>query len=122
MVDPDLLWSPFGLRSLSKTSPLYETHNTEHDPPYWRGSIWVNMNYLALAALHHYSQREGPYREKAFKVCLFFILVRLKLRKRKCGDDIFLKYSCHYLFDKTANRTSIVVRKRKTEAPQKCSF
>lgn len=53
--EPDLLWTPFGLRSLAKTSPLYGKHNTEHDPPYWRGSIWININYLALAALRHYS-------------------------------------------------------------------
>ena len=52
---PELLWTPFGLRSLARTSPLYGKHNTEHDPPYWRGSVWININYMALAALHRYS-------------------------------------------------------------------
>jgi len=64
----DLLWTPFGLRSLAKNSPLYNARNTEHDPPYWRGPIWINMNYLALSSLHFYSRLSGPYREKAYEV------------------------------------------------------
>lgn len=66
--DPDLLWSPYGLRSLAKTSPLYNQRNTEHDPPYWRNAIWINMNYLAVASLHHYSQIAGPYRDLAYEI------------------------------------------------------
>lgn len=62
---PELLWTSFGLRSLSTTSPLYQKRNTEHDPPYWRGAIWMNINYLAVKALHHYSHIEGPYQKEA---------------------------------------------------------
>ncbi|CAL8353603.1 unnamed protein product [Boreogadus saida] len=65
MRDPDKLWTPYGLRSLSRTDPMYMKRNTEHDAPYWRGPIWININYLAVRALNHYSSVEGPYQEKA---------------------------------------------------------
>lgn len=65
---PDLLWTNFGLRSLAKSSPLYMKRNTEHDPPYWRGQVWININFLAVRALHYYGTVEGPHKETAFKV------------------------------------------------------
>lgn len=53
------LWSPYGLRSLSASDPKYRTGEI-----YWRGPIWININYLTLQSLYnvssyvknHYSQ------------------------------------------------------------------
>ncbi|CAH8581424.1 unnamed protein product [Heterobilharzia americana] len=59
----ELLWSEFGLRSINLKSPFYHTHNTEDDPPYWRGAIWINMNYLAVQALRYYSH--NPHTPKS---------------------------------------------------------
>lgn len=68
MRDPELLWSNYGLRSLSKNSPMYMKRNTDHDPPYWRGPIWININYLAVKALRHYGKMNGPHAETARKI------------------------------------------------------
>ena len=63
-----LLWTPYGLRSLAKSSPMYAMRNTEHDPPYWRGAIWINMNYMVLSALQYYAKQSGPYAAKADEI------------------------------------------------------
>jgi mannosyl-oligosaccharide glucosidase len=65
MRNAELLWTEYGLRSLSKSDPLYKKYNTEHDGPYWRGSIWININYLSVKALHYYGHIDGPYQSKA---------------------------------------------------------
>jgi len=38
----------------------------EHDPPYWRGPIWININILLVRALKNYSEMDGPYKN----ICL----------------------------------------------------
>lgn len=46
IADPEELWTEHGLRSLSKSDELYHTAED-----YWRGPIWVNMNYLVVSQL-----------------------------------------------------------------------
>lgn len=45
------MWSDFGLRSLAKNDDMYGTNED-----YWRGAIWMNMNYLAVKSLYNYNQ------------------------------------------------------------------
>jgi mannosyl-oligosaccharide glucosidase len=60
MADPKGLSSPRGLRSLSAASPLYGSGEN-----YWRGAVWVNLNWMVAAALRHYGALPGPYAERA---------------------------------------------------------
>jgi len=84
MQDPKHLWTPYGLRSLSKSSSLYGKHNTRDDPPYWRGAVWININFLALRALKHYSNTPGPHREAAETIH--------KLLRKNLLDNISRQY------------------------------
>lgn len=34
----------------------------------FRGPIWININYLALSALHYYSNRPGPFQLRCGKL------------------------------------------------------
>jgi mannosyl-oligosaccharide glucosidase len=58
---PEHLWSEHGLRSISTKSPFYQRWNNKHDKPYWRGPVWINVNYLAVDALGHYARADGPH-------------------------------------------------------------
>jgi len=44
--DEEQLWSEFGIRSLSKSDEFYGIGEN-----YWRGPIWMNINYLAVREL-----------------------------------------------------------------------
>lgn len=61
----ELLWTNFGLRSLARNSSFYQLPNTDIDPPYWRGSIWINMNYLTLSGLYYYGKTPGKNEQLA---------------------------------------------------------
>ena len=75
--DEEELWSDYGLRSLSKSHPEFGK-----DENYWKGPVWLQMNYLALRALFNvsqtyflldrlkrfvqtYAKESGPYQERA---------------------------------------------------------
>ncbi|KAI1104304.1 glycoside hydrolase family 63 protein [Jackrogersella minutella] len=58
--DEDELFSPHGIRSLSKKSEFYGT-----DENYWRSPVWININYLAVVQLRNYVLNSGPYSNKA---------------------------------------------------------
>jgi len=45
--DENELWTPYGIRSLSKQDPQYGTSEN-----YWRSPIWMNMNYLIVKELY----------------------------------------------------------------------
>jgi mannosyl-oligosaccharide glucosidase len=78
--DPDHLWSPYGIRSLSASHPEFGQGEN-----YWKGPIWVQMNYLVLGALYKtYAAQEGPYRIQAQ-------LIYTELRKNLI-DNVFKEY------------------------------
>lgn len=58
--DEDELFSPYGLRSLSKKDPLYGTAEN-----YWRSPVWININYLAVVQLYNLSTQQGPFQKQA---------------------------------------------------------
>jgi mannosyl-oligosaccharide glucosidase len=92
---PELLWTSYGLRSLAKNAPIYMKKNTQDDAPYWRGPIWININYLAVRALHHYSKVDGPYQELAKNIYgeLRANLVNNILKQYKATGFIYEQYN-----------------------------
>ena len=65
---PTLLKTPYGIASLSKDDRFYHRANAPGDAAYWRGPIWINLNYLIAGALHHYAHAEGPQRSRAAEI------------------------------------------------------
>ncbi|CAG8456176.1 9202_t:CDS:10 [Ambispora leptoticha] len=62
--DPEELWSKYGVRSLSKSNEFFNTGEN-----YWRGPIWININYLVLSSIYkNYAPKPGPYQSKAQKI------------------------------------------------------
>lgn len=55
IADEEELWSPHGIRSLSKKDEFYGTEEN-----YWRSPIWINMNYLVVKELYVSSLSRSP--------------------------------------------------------------
>ena len=62
--DPVYLWTEYGLRSLATNDTFYNHPNGPGDNPYWRGPIWININYLTLKALHYYSNTDTIHKTR----------------------------------------------------------
>lgn len=58
MSDEKLLFSEDGLRSLSISDELYGT-----DDNYWRGAIWMPINYMILRACKLYYWEEPDLKD-----------------------------------------------------------
>ncbi|KAI5461508.1 family 63 glycoside hydrolase [Mariannaea sp. PMI_226] len=58
--DEDELFSPHGIRSLSKKDEMYGTGEN-----YWRGPVWMPINYMILSQLRNLAIQDGPHKEKA---------------------------------------------------------
>lgn len=54
--DPNELWSDYGIRSLSKSDEFYGKGEN-----YWRGPVWMNMNYLVVKNLYVSIWGSPPY-------------------------------------------------------------
>ena len=93
---PNGLWSPYGLCSISKSDPYYLKYNTEHDAPYWRGPIWININFLTIRALDHYSKVPGPYQNLCSELYseLRTNIVDNMYREYKKTGYIWEQYNC----------------------------
>ncbi|CAM6105240.1 unnamed protein product [Calypogeia fissa] len=92
-----LLWTDYGLRSLATDSSIYMKRNTEHDAPYWRGPIWISMNYLILSALHDYATVDGPYRKTA-------AIIYPQLRQNLIKNIVDKYYESGYLWENYNNK------------------
>lgn len=63
--DPEELWTEYGIRSLSKSDKYYGTGEN-----YWRGPIWININYMILDSLiyYHDTTPSQEIKEKAAEI------------------------------------------------------
>ncbi len=52
-LNPNTLYSPYGIRSVSKAEKMYRNIKSGN-PSCWTGPIWINANYFAYVGLKNY--------------------------------------------------------------------
>ncbi|ODQ79594.1 glycoside hydrolase family 63 protein [Babjeviella inositovora NRRL Y-12698] len=74
--NPEELWSPYGIRSLSKSDKMFKTGED-----YWRSPIWMNINYMVLDSLRYYHDLESvqPYLEADVRELLRTVYYELRV-------------------------------------------
>lgn len=53
LLNPEEFWSDYGLRSMAKNEPLYNTAESSN-PSNWQGPVWVVSNYIMYVGLKNY--------------------------------------------------------------------
>ena len=103
---PELLWSPHGLRSIAKQDAFYQRRNSPGDAPYWRGPIWININYLALSALHHYKQQQPQLHPTAKRAASLYHQLRRNVLATVLGGYHRTGFFWEQYDDRTGNGIS----------------
>lgn len=63
LLNPEEFWSDFGLRSMAKNEPIYNTVESSN-PSNWQGPIWIVSSYIMYKCLLNYG-----YEKEARQVC-----------------------------------------------------
>ncbi|TDZ12787.1 putative mannosyl-oligosaccharide glucosidase [Colletotrichum spinosum] len=58
--DEEHLFSPHGIRSLSKQDEFYGTAEN-----YWRSPVWMPINYMVVSQLRNVAAQDGPFQARA---------------------------------------------------------
>ncbi|KAH3670511.1 hypothetical protein OGAPHI_001026 [Ogataea philodendri] len=101
--DPEQLWTPYGIRSLSKQDEYF--HKGED---YWRGHIWININYLVLESLQYYGTHPETKPEIRKQINTIYTQLRTNL-----VENIFKNYNeTGYLWEQYNENTGAGQRTR----------
>ncbi|KAF2745649.1 glycoside hydrolase family 63 protein [Sporormia fimetaria CBS 119925] len=87
--DATILWTDYGVRSLSPDHPAYMTAGN-----YWRSPIWVNINYMILSSLHRLGTTPGPLKIRCRAIYreLRYNLITNAFRNYQASHSVWEQY------------------------------